>query len=58
VGAHPARYSDGAEATLLDTKGWMPYILHWNVKAGEEERPNKLETLVEGDFLGRGLWIL
>jgi hypothetical protein len=58
VGATPATFSDGSEATRLDTKGWMPYILHWNVKKTSEDRPRTFTNDVEGDFNGRGIWIL
>src|SRR5581483_3646066 len=58
VNATATTYSDGSEATRLDTKGWMPYILHWNVKATFEDRPGTLINDVEGDFDGRGVWTL
>jgi hypothetical protein len=40
----------------LDTKGWLPYTLKWNLCVIEAEYPKRITLKASGDFDGRGIW--
>ncbi len=65
----PAVYLDVQEITpgdangvgsVLDlyTKGWLPYTLRWRFRVSEVEALTRIVLLAEGDFVGRGIWML
>lgn len=43
---------------LLDTQGWLPYRLRWELLVVEHEPPSRLGIEAVGDFVGSGLWML
>jgi hypothetical protein len=50
---------DGLGAVIrMETRGWLPYKLHWHLRVDERSPPNRLGFHVWGDFEGRGLWLL
>jgi hypothetical protein len=42
----------------LDTQGWLPYRLRWEVLIVEHEPPSRLALEASGDFVGTGVWTL
>jgi MYXO-CTERM domain-containing protein len=40
----------------LETKGYLPYKLHWHLKVNDADRPNGFDFNVWGDFEGFGRW--
>jgi len=42
----------------LWTKGWLPYTLRWTFRVTESDPPNGFRLEAEGDFVGRGIWML
>ncbi len=51
---------DGTRKRVLDTQGWLPYRLHWEARAVEDQHdpPRSLGITASGDFHGAGLWTL
>jgi uncharacterized protein YndB with AHSA1/START domain len=47
-----------ARVTRVETRGFLPYLLHWHVVATELDRPRRLVNKVWGDFEGLGEWTL
>ena len=43
---------------LLDTQGWLPYRLRWELRTVEHQPPSRLALEASGDFVGSGLWTL
>ena len=43
---------------LLDTQGWLPYRLRWELRVVEYEPPSRLALEASGDFVGSGVWTL
>ena len=43
---------------LLDTQGWLPYRLRWELRVVEHDRPSRLALEANGDFVGSGVWTL
>ena len=43
---------------LLDTQGWLPYRLRWELRVVEHDRPSRLALEASGDFVGSGVWTL
>ena len=43
---------------LLDTQGWLPYRLRWELCVVEHQPPSRLALEATGGFLGSGVWIL
>ena len=43
---------------LLDTQGWLPYHLRWELRVVEHRRPSRLALEASGDFVGSGVWTL
>ncbi len=41
---------------LFETKGLLPYTLHWEARTAETEFPNRIVIDAAGDFNGRGEW--
>jgi hypothetical protein len=42
----------------LQTKGWLPYTLLWDLEVVESRYPERFVIEVTGDFVGRGIWTL
>ncbi len=40
----------------LDTKGWLPYTLHWYFRVTESRQPFGFSLEAWGDFEGLGVW--
>ena len=40
----------------METRGWLPYRLHWHLRVDDREAPRRLGFAVWGDFDGRGTW--
>jgi hypothetical protein len=40
------------------SKGWLPYVLHWNARTVEKHPPHTLVIKAFGDFEGEGRWSL
>jgi len=40
----------------LQTKGWLPYTLHWFFRVTESHAPHGFSLDAWGDFDGRGVW--
>ena len=40
------------------TKGWLPYLLHWEATTIEKDPPHHLAIRASGDFVGEGRWSL
>ena len=40
----------------LRTKGWLPYILSWELVVTDSRYPNGFTLEATGDFVGRGVW--
>jgi hypothetical protein len=38
------------------SKGWLPYILHWNARTTEKVFPERIVLQASGDFEGEGRW--
>lgn len=50
---------DGVGRTLrLETQGWLPYRLRWELRVTECLRPTRLSLVARGDFEGTGVWAL
>ncbi len=47
----------GREIALY-TKGWLPYTLRWQFRITETRYPYGFTLEAQGDFVGRGIWIL
>jgi hypothetical protein len=48
---------DGTGKRLrLRTKGWLPYMLHWDLRVVEARPPHGFVIEAEGDLAGRGEW--
>jgi len=47
----------GKRARLL-TRGRLPYTLTWELECVEAVEPTKLDSRIEGDFVGRGIWTI
>lgn len=47
----------GKRARLL-TRGRLPYRLRWELTCVEAIPPRRLESRIDGDFAGRGIWTL
>ncbi|MEQ9443561.1 MAG: SRPBCC family protein [Cyclobacteriaceae bacterium] len=45
-----------ANQFALDTKGWLPYSLHWEFHTVEKSPPRRLALEARGDFVGTGIW--
>jgi len=58
IASEPHTFADGSDGVSLTTKGWMPYLLHWNVRELSSDPPGSLVIEVSGDFEGRGIWTL
>ncbi len=43
---------------LLDTQGWLPYRLRWELRTVEHQPPSRLALEASGDFVGSGVWTL
>jgi hypothetical protein len=43
---------------LLDTQGWLPYRLRWELRVVEHQPPSRLALDATGDFVGSGVWTL
>ena len=43
---------------LLDTQGWLPYRLCWELRTVEHQPPSRLALEASGDFVGSGVWTL
>ncbi len=43
---------------LLDTQGWLPYRLRWELRVVEHQPPSRLALEASGDFVGSGVWTL
>ncbi len=42
----------------FQTKGWLPYTLHWTAEVISLNVPNHMEIKATGDFIGTGIWTL
>jgi hypothetical protein len=42
----------------LDTQGWLPYKLRWELVVVERQVPMRLALEASGDFVGTGVWTL
>ena len=42
----------------LDTQGWLPYRLRWELRVVEHQPPSRLALEATGDFVGSGVWTL
>ncbi len=40
----------------LQTKGWLPYTLSWDLTVVSSQYPHGLTIDAAGDFVGRGVW--
>jgi uncharacterized protein YndB with AHSA1/START domain len=54
---------DGGEAApgkCVDvlTRGFLPYRLRWSLTCLEAERPHRIHSRLDGDFVGIGTWQL
>ena len=47
----------GRRVSLL-TRGYLPYRLRWSLTCTVAERPTRIGSALEGDFVGTGTWIL
>ena len=47
----------GKRARLL-TRGRLPYTLTWELDCVEAIAPSRLDSRIEGDFVGRGIWTI
>jgi hypothetical protein len=47
----------GKRARLL-TRGRLPYTLTWELECVEAVEPTRLDSRIEGDFVGRGVWTI
>ncbi len=54
----PADASGVNSAYRLTSKGWLPYVLAWNMTTTEKTPPERLALAAEGDFRGTGVWEL
>ena len=55
----PPTGSDGVgKRLLLDTQGWLPYRLRWELRVVERQAPSRLALEASGDFVGIGVWTL
>ena len=43
---------------LLDTQGWLPYRLRWELCVVEHQPSSRLALEATGDFVGSGVWTL
>jgi len=43
---------------LLDTQGWLPYRLRWELRVVVHQPPSRLALEASGDFVGSGVWTL
>ena len=42
----------------LHTRGWLPYTLRWGFRVVESRPPHGFVLEAQGDFVGRGEWVL
>ena len=42
--------------TEIDSKGWLPYILHWTARTVEKVFPERIVLTASGDLEGKGDW--
>lgn len=55
----PSPSGDGVgKRVRLDTQGWLPYRLRWEVCIIEHRPPLRLALEASGDFVGSGVWTL
>lgn len=55
----PSTGPDGVgKRLLLDTQGWLPYRLRWELRVVEHQPPSRLALEATGDFVGSGVWTL
>ncbi len=55
----PPNGPDGVgKRLLLDTQGWLPYRLRWELCVVEYLPPSRLALETRGDFVGSGVWTL
>ena len=47
----------GKRARLL-TRGRLPYTLTWELECIEAVPPTRLDSRIDGDFVGRGIWTI
>lgn len=40
----------------LNTRGWLPYTLRWQLRVSEVRFPSGYAFDASGDFVGRGIW--
>ena len=57
IGPPPGRDGVG-KRLLLDTQGWLPYRLRWELRVVEHHHPSRLALEASGDFVGSGVWTL
>ena len=49
--------TDGlGKVVRLETRGWLPYTLHWHLRVDERDPPRGFGFRVWGDLEGRGAW--
>jgi hypothetical protein len=58
LSAEPHTFEDGAEGVSVATKGWLPYILRFNMRELASDPPGSLVIEASGDLNGRGIWTL
>ncbi len=52
----PGDASGTGTIVRLESRGWLPYRLHWHVRSEALDPPHGFTTAVWGDFNGRGVW--
>jgi hypothetical protein len=51
--------TNGIGATFdLQTRGWLPYTLRWQLRIVEKKRPRRIVLEAKGDLTGRGIWTI
>lgn len=45
-----------ARVVRLESRGWLPYALHWHIAVDSADRPHGFSVKAWGDFEGRGVW--
>jgi MYXO-CTERM domain-containing protein len=56
VAEEPGDPNGLGKVVRLETRGWLPYKLHWRLRVDQRERPHGFSFAVWGDFEGRGSW--
>jgi len=54
----PGDERDIGKVVLLETRGWLPYTLHWVLKVTDSKRPHGFSIEAFGDFVGHGVWMI